>query len=256
MDPAALYPMALPILIMGIAFLYSSVGFGGASGYLAAMSLFAIAPQIMASTALTLNVLVASIAFIAFYRAGHLNWRLLWPFLLTSIPAAFIGGYLQIDEQIYLVLLNVALTYVAIRMLFNEYFTRPIADIESDSFSLPLALGAGLGIGLLSGMIGVGGGIFLAPLIVVTGWGTAKQAAAIAAAFILLNSLSGIAGRWMADQYAMDGLGLIVLPAGFIGGMAGSHLGARYLSGAAMRRLLGVILLVAVTRLWITLLPN
>jgi uncharacterized membrane protein YfcA len=253
MDVAPFPSLALPTLILGIAFLYSSVGFGGASGYLAAMSLFAISPQVMASTALTLNVLVASLAFVAFYRAGHLNWRLLWPFLITSIPAAFVGGYLRIDERFYLILLNVALTYVAIRMLFNEFFTRPIADsAKPESFPLHLALIAGLGIGLLSGMIGVGGGIFLAPLIVVTGWGTVKQAAAVAAAFILLNSMSGIAGRWAADQYEIGALGLLLLPAGFVGGMAGSRLGARYLSGAVVRRLLGVVLLIAVLRLWLT----
>ena len=251
MDATELPPLVLPLLVLGIAFLYSSVGFGGASGYLAAMSLFAISPQVMASTALTLNVLVASLAFVAFYRAGHLDWRLLWPFLITSIPAAFVGGYLHIDERLYLILLNMALTYVAIRMLFNERFTRPLADdVAPTSFPLHLALLAGLGIGLLSGMIGVGGGIFLAPLIVVAGWGTAKQAAAVAAAFILLNSISGIAGRLAADQFSVGMLGLFLLPAGLLGGLVGSHLGARYLTGIAVRRLLGVVLLIAVVKLW------
>ena len=254
MDTAELPTLVLPLLVLGIAFLYSSVGFGGASGYLAAMSLFAITPQTMASTALTLNVLVASLAFVAFYRAGHLDWRLLWPFLITSIPAAFVGGYLHIDERFYLILLNVALTYVAVRMLFNEHFTRALADETTpDAFPLPLALLAGLGIGLLSGMIGVGGGIFLAPLIVVAGWGTAKQAAAVAAAFILLNSLSGIGGRLAADQFAVGALGIFLLPAGLMGGIFGSRIGARHLSGVAVRRMLGVVLLIAVARLWLAL---
>lgn len=254
MATAELPALVLLALVLGIAFLYSSVGFGGASGYLAAMSLFAIAPQTMASTALTLNVVVASLAFVAFYRTGHLDWRLLWPFLLTSIPAAFVGGYLYIDERVYLILLNVALTYVAVRMLFNEHFTRPLADeTKVDAFPLPLALLAGFGIGLLSGMVGVGGGIFLAPLIVVAGWGTAKQAAAVAAAFILLNSLSGIAGRLAAEQFSMGALGIFLLPAGLVGGWVGSRIGARHLSGVAVRRMLGVVVLIAVAKLWLTL---
>lgn len=116
-------PDLLSTVVVAIAFLYSSVGFGGAIGYLAAMTLFGLPPQIMASTALVLNILVASISFISYYQSGHLEQRLLWPFLLTSIPAAFLGGYCKLNDQIYYILLYTVLTFVAIRLLFSQSTT-------------------------------------------------------------------------------------------------------------------------------------
>ncbi len=244
---------SLVVAVGAIAFLYASVGFGGASGYLAAMSLFNFSPQVMASTALTLNLLVASIAFWAYFRAGHFLPRLLWPFLLTSIPAAFVGGYIHIPTNTYLILLYLSLSYVCARMLFY----RELSEAEGEArreFPLWMGMLAGGAIGLLSGIIGIGGGIFLSPLIVVSRWGTPKQAAASAAAFIFVNSASGLIGRVAGGTLELGILGLALLPAGLIGALGGSRLGARYLSNAGLRRVLGVVLLIAVTRFWVGLL--
>ena len=243
-------PLSLVLLVLSIAFLYASVGFGGASGYLAAMSLFTISPEMMASTALALNILVSAIALVAYYRARHFVPELLWPFLITSIPAAFIGGYLRVEADVYFALLYITLTYIAIRMLF--FRENPAA--AALRLTRTAALVSGAVIGLLSGILGIGGGIFLSPLIVITGWGTSKQAAASAAAFILVNSLSSVLGRLLGDNIELGLLGLSLLPVGFLGALGGSQLGARYLSGSNLRRLLGVILLIAVGRYWLSLL--
>lgn len=238
----------LTLLVAAIAFLYSSVGFGGATGYLAAMGLFGLPPQSMASTALVLNVLVASISFSAYYRAGYLEWRLLWPFLVTSIPAAFLGGYMKLSDQVYYILLYAVLTFVAVRLLF---FSK-VQDAGMVRRRPPLwgMLLAGFTIGLLSGMVGIGGGIFLSPVIIFAGWGTPKQASAVAAAFIVLNSLSGLVGRLLGGNFVFGEFGLTLLPFGLLGALAGSYLGARHLSNAILRRALGVVMFLAVLNYW------
>ncbi|MGZ9221008.1 MAG: sulfite exporter TauE/SafE family protein [Anaerolineales bacterium] len=231
-----------------IAFLYASIGFGGATGYLAAMSFFGVPPKIMASTALLLNILVASISFTSFYRAGHLRRDLLLPFLLTSIPAAFLGGYFKITDQIYSILLYAVLTFVAIRLLFfsnkqdDSQLLRPVP--------LTWALTIGFGIGLLSGMVGIGGGIFLSPVILFARWGNAKQASAVSAAFIVLNSISGLIGRFTGGTFQLDTFGLSLIPLGLLGAMTGSYWGALRFSGLKLRRALGVVMLFAVSNFW------
>ncbi len=243
--------MFLYLLILLIAFIYASVGFGGATGYLAAMSLFGIPPQVMANTALLLNVLVASISFSSFYRAGHLRPALLLPFLLTSIPAAFIGGYFKISDRVYSILLYAVLTFAAIRLLF---FSRASDD---DHLLRPLPLGwalvIGLGIGLLSGMVGVGGGIFLSPVILFARWGTSKQAAAVSAAFILLNSLSGLIGRFIGGTFLLDHFSLSLIPLGLLGALAGSYWGALRFSGLNLRHTLGLVMTFVVSNFWFNL---
>jgi len=241
-------PILLTFAISAIAFLYSSVGFGGATGYLAAMSLFGIPPQVMASTALILNILVASISFSSYFRAGHLDVHLLWPFLLTSIPSAFLGGYLKLTDQIYYILLYAVLTFVAIRLLF---FSK---RLEAQTLHLPplwIALLVGLCIGLLSGMVGIGGGIFLSPVIILAGWGTSKQASAVAAAFIVLNSVSGLVGRFIGANFIFGEFGIWLLPFGLVGALAGSYIGAQKLSSLTLRRALGIVMTFAVTNFWI-----
>jgi uncharacterized protein len=179
LDPSTLPPWSLVVLAFGVAFLYSSVGFGGGSGYLAAMSLFALSTQLIASTALTLNILAASIAFLTYWQSGYFEPALLWPFLLTSIPASFLGGYLRLPDTFYLMLLYAALAYVGMQLLLWDPTLHRTADARR--FSWATILLSGLLIGLLSGMVGLGGGIFLSPLIVLAGWGTPKQAAASSA---------------------------------------------------------------------------
>lgn len=244
LDAGTLPPWQLVVLAFGVAFLYSSVGFGGGSGYLAAMSLFAIATQLIASTALTLNILVASIAFATYWRSGYFNVSLLWPFLLTSIPAAFVGGYVPVPDTLYLSLLYVALAYVGVQLLLWDRTARHAAATVRASW--PIILSSGLLIGLLSGMVGLGGGIFLSPLIILMGWGTPKEAAASSAGFIVVNSASGLLGRVIGGTFMLGVLGATLLPVGFAGALIGSWLGARYLSGTFLRRVLGIILLLTV----------
>jgi uncharacterized membrane protein YfcA len=250
-DFNSLPPWQLLVIVPVIAFLYSSVGFGGASGYLAVMSVFIIPTSVMSSTALTLNIFASSIAFIAFYRARHFTPRLLWPFLLTSLPAAFIGGYIQISTNLYLVLLYLSLSYICFRMLFYRKSQDGLGD---ERRGLPTWAGmiAGAVIGLLSGIIGIGGGIFLAPLIVLAGWGTPKQAAASAAVFIFINSISGLIGRIAGGNLDLGLLGLMLIPVGVLGAYCGSQIGSRYLSSTGMHRALGIILLIAVSRYWLS----
>lgn len=242
-------PFWLAALVTAIAFLYASVGFGGATGYLAVMSQFEIEPDLMASTALILNVIVAGISFFNFARAGHLSKRLTLPFVSVSIPAAFLGGSIKLAPGAYFILLYSVLTYVMLHMLF----ARNERKAEADGFRPPppwLALACGGAIGLLSGLVGIGGGILLSPVIILARWGTPKQAAATAAVFILLNSISGLLGRLIGGNFMFGELGAWLLPAGILGALAGSYLGAQRFSGLWTRRVLGVVLLIAVVRFW------
>ncbi len=239
----------LPLLVLIVAALYSSAGFGGASGYLIAMNFFGIPANIMSSTALVLNIFVSSISFTNYARAGYFRPRLLLPFLITSIPAAFVGGTIELTEQIYTTLLYLVLTYLAIRMMILPTL------IEAPNWSphpIPLsaALLSGAGIGLLSGMIGIGGGIFLSPLIILMQWGDAKQAAASAGGFIAINSISGLIGRFANGTFAMGEFGFPLMVVGLLGALIGSQLGAIKFSGASIRRALGVILCIAVVTFW------
>lgn len=239
----------LPILVFLIAALYSSAGFGGASGYLLAMSFFDIPNNVMASTALVLNIVVASVSFTNYARAGHFRLRLLLPFLITSVPAAFLGGTIHLTEQTYTILLYAVLTYLALRMAFFPTLS------ESPHWSprpIPLwsALLSGAVIGLLSGMIGIGGGIFLSPLIILLQWGDSKQAAASAGGFIVINSISGLIGRVSSGTFSFGEFGLPLLAFGLLGAFIGSQLGAVKFSSAGVRRALGVILTVAVGIYW------
>ena len=238
----------LAALVTGIAFLYASIGFGGATGYLAVMSLYGINPNVMASSALGLNVIVASISFSSYAHAGHFRKDLSLPFLLTSVPAAFIGGYFKVHEDLYFLLLYAVLTYVTFNMLFARK-----AEENARLRAIPtwLALASGALIGLLSGVVGIGGGIFLSPLIILAGWGTPKQAAATSAGFIVLNSLSGLTGRLTGGNLVFGWFGATLIPLGALGALAGSYLGARYLPGVGLRRILGVVLLIAVGGYWL-----
>jgi hypothetical protein len=233
-------------LVFCVAFAYASVGHGGASGYLAALSFFGLAPAAMAPSALLLNLLVAGLSFVAYWRAGHFAWRLLWPFLLASIPCAFLGALLGISPRVYLLLLAGALAFASYRLLMNprapqqESFLRPP--------SLAVALPAGAGIGFLSGMVGVGGGIFLSPLILLAGWADAKRTAAASAAFIWINSAAGLYGHLARTTVDWSAL-LWLVGAAFAGGTLGATLGARRFRGLWLRRILAVVLLVAVVKL-------
>lgn len=235
-------------LIFVVAALYSSVGHGGASGYLAILSFFAVAPSLMASTALLLNVLVAGLSLISYYRAKHLSLTLAWPFILASIPAAFIGGSIPVTEIVYFILLAIVLLFAAFRLANSAVIP---ANDELHAVKLPISLPVGAGIGLLSGIVGVGGGIFLSPLMVIMKWATTKQTAAVSALFIVVNSLAGLAGRGLRGGLELDTSFPLILAA-FGGGLIGSYYGARKFSGLLLRRILALVLLVAAFKLIIT----
>lgn len=234
-------------LVFVVAVLYSSVGFGGASSYLAVMSMFNISPSLSASLALTLNILVASITFTNYARQRHFRWNLLWPFLVGSVPAAFIGGTIKLGSTLYEILLNLILVYVALRL----FFMPKIPNSETNGSRHPgirVALAVGAGLGFVSGMIGIGGGIFLSPIIVLTKWGTAKEAASSSAGFIVINSISGLLGRAAGGTLEYTTVSLLFILVGVIGGFIGSYVGAKYLSTRTVQVLLGVVLLIVVGR--------
>jgi uncharacterized membrane protein YfcA len=231
-----------------IALLYASIGFGGATGYLVVMNFFGVEPKVMASTALLLNIFVAGISFVTYFRAGHLRRDLLLPFLVTSIPAAFIGGSFDLNSQTYTILLYSVLTFVAIRLLI--FSNRREENQPLRPPPLWLALLIGFVIGILSGMVGIGGGIFLSPIILYARWGNSKQAATVAAAFIALNSISGILGRLIGGTLILNPFGLSLLPFGIMGGLMGSWFGAQRISNPDLRRVLGVVMSLAAINFW------
>ncbi|HTY39233.1 MAG TPA: sulfite exporter TauE/SafE family protein [Bacteroidota bacterium] len=187
--------IAIAVLIFFVAALYSSVGHGGASGYLAVLSLFAVPPAVMSSTALMLNILVAGVALFAYLRAGHLSFKLAWPFVVLSIPAAYLGGLIHVSEKTYYLLLASALVFAAYRLALSA----ARADIKETERSVKLAISlpVGASIGFLSGIVGIGGGIFLSPVMILFRWADAKKTSAVAALFIVVNSLA--VGREAAE---------------------------------------------------------
>src|ERR1700686_1830607 len=184
--------LIIAILFFVGAALYASVGHGGASSYLAVMGLFSLAPSVMKPTALALNILVAGVATFKFYRAGLFRWGLFWPFAVASIPAAFVGGAVMLPARWYKIVVGVVLLYAAVWMFMSAM--RPISK-ETHPPPLWAALIAGLAIGFLSGLTGVGGGIFLSPLLLRMGWAETRATSGVAAPFILVNSIAGLLGH-------------------------------------------------------------
>jgi uncharacterized protein len=237
--------LLLAVAIFVMAALYSSVGHAGASGYLAALALFAVAPAVMKPTALTLNILVALIATVRFYRAGFFSWRVLLPFAATSIPFAFVGGALTLPNPIYQRVVGVVLLFAAFR-LWSTAKAQANADVKPVPIALALILGAI--IGLLSGATGVGGGIFLSPLVLLAGWSETRQMSGVAAAFILVNSIAGLAGH-LASVQSLPGSIYVWGIAAVCGGLLGTELGRRRLATVTLRRVLATVLVVAAVKL-------
>jgi uncharacterized membrane protein YfcA len=227
----------LALCVLVVALLYSSVGHAGASGYLAVMSLFGIAPALMKPTALALNILVAAIGSVQFAHAGHFRWGLFWPFAVLAVPLAFVGGAIALPAALFKALVGAVLVFSALR-----FVTEPHDPAETHPPALPLAIGSGGVLGLLAGLTGTGGGIFLTPLLLLMRWATTKHAAAVSVLFILVNSSAGLAGNlWRGVGFPMPALALLGAVA--VGGAIGSTLGSRHLPVPAIKRLLALVLL-------------
>ncbi len=241
MDTGLIIVLLLAVLIFIVALLYSTVGHAGASGYIAAMALFGMAPVVMKPTALTLNIIVALIGSIRFYRAGFFSWRTFWPFAVTSIPAAYIGGGLTLPVPVYKSVVGIVLFYSAVRLFWSAGF----ADSKKPSLvPIWVALIVGAAIGLLSGLTGVGGGIFLSPVLLLMHWAKTKETSGVSAAFILVNSIAGLLGQYPAIANLPDSL-VYWAPAALIGGWIGSELGTRVLPVSNIRKWLSVVLVLA-----------
>jgi uncharacterized membrane protein YfcA len=225
-----------------MAVLYSSVGHAGASGYLAVMALAGVEPGLMRPTALILNILVASIVVTRFTRAGHLDWGALLPFIVTSIPLAFVGGLIVLPGSAYKPLVGIVLLVAAARF-FLTAGRSPTTEVAVAVPRLPAAAIGGT-IGLLSGLTGTGGGIFLTPVLLVLGWAGPRRAAGLSAGFILANSTAGLAGN-LASVGTVPGDLVLWLPVVAGGALVGSGLGANRLSLPALRRTLALVLVVA-----------
>lgn len=235
-------PDQLPLLAAGIlliAFLYSSVGHAGASGYIAVMSLLSVAPEVIRPTALVLNILVATIASWQFYRGGHFSWRLFWPFAITAVPFAYVGGYVALPAEVLKRLIGTVLLVSAVWLV-----VRPPEDVVQRSPSRSVALVLGGALGLLAGLTGTGGGIFLTPVLILAGWARARTAGAVSAVFILVNSISGLLGNVNATS-AFPLPALVLAGVAVVGGTAGSYLGSHRLPHTTIKRLLAVVLLIA-----------
>jgi uncharacterized protein len=222
-----------------VAFLYSSVGHAGASGYIAVMTLFGFAAATIKPTALVLNILVACIGSFQFWRAGFFSWPLFWPFALLSVPAAYLGGYLRLPSAMFKMLVGIVLLFSAARLFFRH---GDPPEVKSPARSL--ALGIGAGIGLLSGLTGTGGGIFLTPLLLFCRWAKTKQAAATSALFILVNSISGLLGH-LKGGGAVPSFAWGLAAAVVVGGALGSYFGSRRFPPRAICMLLGCVLVIA-----------
>jgi uncharacterized membrane protein YfcA len=230
------------LFLLGImAFLYASVGHGGASGYLAVLAIFVVAPAVMKQTALILNLGVSLLAFYQFYRKGYFRFQLFWPFALTSIPMSYVGAQFVLSDLNYKRILGLCLFLAIIRMLVN------FKDDTIRSRSIPVALIIGAGIGLLSGMIGIGGGIILSPVLLLLRWASIKEAAAVSSLFIFVNSVAGLLGikQWIPLDESL----VYWIAIALVGGMLGARWGAQIASIRAVRWVLALVLMIASIKL-------
>lgn len=231
------------LAIFIVAVLYSSVGHGGASGYLAVMAFLAVAPEVTRPTALVLNLFVASIGTVQFYRAGYFSWRIFLPFAVASIPMAFVGGMIHLPTDVYKIVLGAVLCLAAARLAVNLKGDDAVKDPP-----VVACLLIGACIGLLSGMVGVGGGIFLTPVLLLMHWAETKVAAGVSVLFILVNSIAGLAGNYSQVSTLPSNV-WVWIAAAVVGGLIGSTLGSKKYNSITLRRVLAVVLLFAGVKL-------
>ncbi|MGH1386932.1 sulfite exporter TauE/SafE family protein [Kordia sp.] len=237
-----IFILILPV----ISFLYASVGHGGASGYLALMALFSFAPEVMKPTALLLNLFVAGIAFYHYYKEGYFNRKLFLSFAITSIPMAFIGGMIIIDASIYKKILALLLIFAILKML--NVFGNEKSKVKDIKIWQGLLVGAI--IGFFSGLIGIGGGIILSPVILVLHWGKMKEAAAVSALFIWVNSAAGLIGQ-LSSGASLPNEAFIFVVFALIGGFLGGYYGSKKFNNKSLRYMLAFVLILASFKLFL-----
>jgi uncharacterized protein len=241
------YSVLIYVLLFLVAFLYASVGHGGASGYLAVMSLMGLNQGIMKPSSLILNLFVSLISFIGFYRAGHFRWRLFYPFALASIPMAYLGGTFNIPDPVYKKLLGAFLVICIGRLLFQRI--GETTKTKPNNIYLSLLIG-GI-IGFLSGLLGIGGGIILSPLILLFSWGTLKETAAVSAFFIFMNSLSGLLGQIKKGNLPTEDFIFYAVFFCVIGGVLGTYYGTKRFNNTWLKYILALGLSIAVIKLFL-----
>jgi uncharacterized protein len=237
-------PVVLAVVFFATAVLYSAVGNAGASGYLAVMTFAGLAPEAMKSTALLLNISVALITTVRFSRAGYFSWPIFWPFTVMAVPCAFLGGLLVLPSPLYRVFVGLVLVFAAYRLFWYTDETK----LCLTAVPLVPALLLGAAFGFVSGLTGIGGGIFLGPLLMIMGWAESRQSAGVSSAFILVNSVAGLLGETVSVQ-ALPSAAPLWVCAVVVGGLAGSELGVRRLAEVTLRRLLALVLLIAGVKL-------
>lgn len=243
---SSFFPLFL-LLLAVMAFLYASIGHGGASGYLAVLALFSIDPSLMKSSALILNIFVSCISFAHYYRGGHFKWKLFLPFALASIPAAYFGAKLSLEADVYKKILGLCLVFPILRLV--GVFGKERDETNELPWSYGLLIGAI--IGFLSGMIGIGGGILLSPIILLFHWGKMKETAAVSALFILVNSISGLVAL-LSKGFTPPSEIYYWLVAAVIGGFAGAYLGSNKFNHLVLRYILASVLAIASIKLLLT----
>ena len=234
------------LILVVVAFLYASVGHGGASGYLALMALFSFPVLFMKPIALVLNIFVSGVSFWFFRKHQHFKWKLFYPFAISSIPAAFIGGYISVNAGFYKKILGFFLIFAILKML--NVFGGEKEEQKENNLVISLLIGAC--IGLFSGMIGIGGGIILSPVIVLLAWGNMKQAAAVSALFIFVNSISGLIG-FTINEGAVPSEVLYFIPVALIGGSLGAIYGSKKYSMNTLKYVLAGVLTIAAVKLFL-----
>lgn len=230
----------LALCIFIVAMMYASVGHGGASGYLAVMALFSLHPEALKPTALMLNIVVAGVGTYLYCSAGQFSWRVFWPFVITSIPASFLGGYFSLPPELYRPALGLVLLFSAWRL----FVRKDQLDVHIRPPSMNLALLVGAVLGFASGLIGVGGGIFLSPLMILLGWARVREVSGIAALFILVNSISGLMGHMSSLHHIPDYAPLLAGMA-LVGGSIGALCGSRHLPVATILKAMSLMLVLA-----------
>jgi uncharacterized membrane protein YfcA len=235
--------LALGAGMLVAAFVYASVGHGGASAYLAAMALAGVAPAEMRPIALALNIVVSSLATWKFWRAGHFRWRLFWPFAAVSVPFAYLGGAITLPGQAYKALVGLVLVYAGAQLWRSYRAGAEMREVRAPA--VPLAMVIGASMGLLSGLTGVGGGIFLSPLLLMLGWAGTKQTSAVAAPFILVNSIAGLSAGFVSGTALLPTSTLWLALAVLVGGWLGAEYGSRRFTNPVVRRFLAAVLVVA-----------